>query len=73
MQGKKTLFCCQRKSKLEFQIKGVFIYLFLTKEQKFETFFFFIIKLNILRVVLLTQHLHKNFTTKYKWQVVKGR
>ena len=73
MQGKTTLFCCQRKSKLEFQIEGLFIYLFLTKEQKFETFFFFIIKLNILRVVLLTQHLHKNFTTKYKWQVVKGR
>ena len=73
MQGKTTLFCCQWKSKLEFQIEGLFIYLFLTKEQKFETFFFFIIKLNILRVVLLTQHLHKNFTTKYKWQVVKGR
>ena len=27
------------------------------KEQKFETFFF-LIKLNILRVVLLTQHFH---------------
>ena len=34
---------------------------------------FFITKLNILRVMLLTQHLHKNFTTKYKLQVVKGR
>ena len=40
MQGKKTSFCCQQKSKLESQIKGLFIYLFLTNEQNFERFFF---------------------------------
>ena len=73
MQEKTTLFCCQRRSKPKFQIEGLFIYLFLTNKQKFETFFFFSIKSNILRVMLLTQHLHKNFTTKYRWQVVKGR
>ena len=61
---KTTSFCSQRKSKLEFQIKGLFIYLFLTKEQKFETFFFFIIKLNILTVVLLTQKLAQKFQNK---------
>ena len=47
MQGKTTSFCCQWKSKAESQIEGLFIYLFLTNEQKLETFFF-IIKLNIL-------------------------
>ena len=38
--------------------KGFFCYYYyFTNEQKFETFFF-LIKLNILRVVLLTQHFH---------------
>ena len=39
MQEKTTLFCCQRRSKPKFQIEGLFIYLFLTNKQKFETFF----------------------------------
>ena len=72
MQGKTILFCCQWNSKQGSQIESLFIYLFLTNEQNFERFFL-IINLNILRVVLVTQHLHKNFTTKYRWQVVKGR
>ena len=50
-----------------------FFFFFLMNEQKFVTVFFFFIKLSILRVVLLTQHFHKKFTTKSRWQVVKGK
>ena len=41
MQGKTILFCCQWNSKPESQIESLFIYLFLTNEQKFETFFYY--------------------------------
>ena len=51
----------------------LFFFFFLMNEQKFVTVFFFFIKLSILRVVLLTQHFHKKFTTKSRWQVVKGK
>ena len=40
------------------QSLGIFFFFFLTNEQKFETFLF-LIKLNILRVVLLAQHFRK--------------
>ena len=52
--GKTTFFYCQWKSKPKSW--NVFFF-FLTNELKFGTFFF-LIKLNILRVVLLTQHFH---------------
>ena len=41
IQGKTTSFCCQWKCKPESQIEGLFIYLFLTNEQKFESFFLY--------------------------------
>ena len=38
--------------------KFYFLFFILTNEQKCETFFFFLVKLNILRVVLLTQYFY---------------
>ena len=41
MQRKTASFCCQRKSKPESQIAGLFIYLFLTNDQKLKYFFLY--------------------------------
>ena len=68
MQEKITSFCCQSLSKP----KSWKFFFFLMNEQKFETFVFFSINLNIVKVGLLTQHFPKIFTTKSRWQVVKG-
>ena len=61
------------KRNKETKFSEAMLLLFLMNERKFVTVFFFFIKLSILRVVLLTQHFHKKFTTKSRWQVVKGK
>ena len=55
---KQLHFANQWKSKPKSQIKSLFIYLFFNEWAKIWNTFFSIIKLNTLRVALLTQHLH---------------
>ena len=59
--------------KVSQSLGDIYIYIYIMKEQNFETFFFSYNKLNILRVVLMTQHYQKNSITKSRWQVVNDR
>ena len=76
MHGKKFSFCYQQLSKPKFKKQGFFFFFFFLNEgaKILKLFFIYIhIRLNIVRVVLLTQYFHTKIATKSWWQVVKGR